>query len=288
MQPTPEQLQQLPLFANITQAHLAELLAAFESISAKTDEVLFEADEVPKRFLILVEGEVALSEDGQERYVLRPPAPVGELGAITGLPRNMTATAKAPSKLLSISVDGLMAFCESHGDVAFPVHHNLLRIVADKVGRDQQRVTEMRNNLIVTQKAMKRMREALLEAEDTPLTKQLFEEIDALIEQNKKGRYLVEPPRALKTSVRLDGGTLATVLAMSKERLHFAGGAETPKRGAHWSGVLVTADREIPLSGTVASSDDERVVIDLDLLIDDYAAQLDDQLTRLQMLDVVV
>jgi CRP-like cAMP-binding protein len=288
MQPTPEQLQQLPLFDNITEAHLAQLVAAFEPISAQAGEVLFESDEVPERFLILVDGEVTLSEDGQVRYVLRPLAPVGELGAITGLPRNMTATASVASQLLSISVKGLMDFCESHGDVAFPVHHNLLRIVADKVGRDQQRVTEMRNNLIVTQKAMKRMREALLEAEDTPLTKQLFEELDALIEQNKKGRYLVEPPRALKTRVRLDSGTETPVLAMSKERLHFAGGVDLPKRGVHWSGVLVSPDREIPLSGTVASSDAERVVVDLDLLIDDYAAQLDDQLTRMQMLDVVV
>ncbi len=285
---TPQQLKQLPLFANITEAHLSELVSAFEEISAKPGDVLFEAAQVPKRFLILVQGEVALQEDGEERFVLRPLAPVGELGAITGLTRNMTAVARTPSRLLSISVQGLMDFCESNGDVAFPVHHNLLRIAADKVGRDQQRVKEMRSNIISTQKAMKRMRDALLEAEDTPLTKQLFEELETLIAQNKKGRYLVEPTRAAAASVRLDDGTLAPVLAISKERLLFAGGTGGSKKGGHWSGVLVAPGRELPVSGTIDSSDSEQVAIALDLLIDDYAAQLDDYLTRLQMLDVVV
>ncbi|MEZ4220035.1 MAG: cyclic nucleotide-binding domain-containing protein [Polyangiaceae bacterium] len=284
----PAQLKQLPMFANITEAHIAELAAAFEEISAKPGEVLFEAGRIPTRFLILLDGAISLTQEGEERFVLRPLAPVGELGAITGLPRNMTATAAAPSKLLSITVQGLMDFCEAHGDVAFPVHHNLLHIVADKLGRDRRRIEEMRANLITTQKAMKRMREALLEADDTPLTKQLFEELDGLIEQNKRWHYLVEPPRALAASVRLDGGQVAPVLAMSKDRIDFAAAGEPPRKGVDWSAVLVTADREIPVSGSVRESSSERVVVALDLLIDDYMHQLEDYLTRVQMLDVVV
>ena len=147
----------------------------------KEGEVLFQAGSRPTGLLLLTSGEVALKEGDEIRFRLRPVAPIGELGALTGLVRNTTAVAVADSEILRIGTAELMQFFESHGDVAFPFYHNLLRVVADKVRRDIRRMDEMRANIIRTQKAMKRMRELVLESEDTVVSKPIFESLDELI-----------------------------------------------------------------------------------------------------------
>lgn len=288
MSVAPSALRKIPLFANITDEHLGQLVRACTLRKVPSGTVLFEAGSVSDHFLILTEGEISLREGAAESFRLKPIAPVGELGALAQLERRTTAVAATAAEVLEISVKDLMQFFEDHGDVAFPFHYNLLRVVADKIRRDARRTEEMRKNLMTTQKAMKRMRDALLEGEDTPLNKQLYEELEALIEQNKKGHYLVEPAEALPTSVRLDDGSIVPVRAMSKDWLHLPSDAGTPEHGAFWSGVLLLPEREIAVSGTVDGSDDGGMHIRLDMLIDDYNRAVEDHLTRLQMLDFVL
>ena len=86
-----------------------------------------------------------------------------------------------PSEVWQIGTAELRDFFEKHGDVAFPLYHNLLSIVADKVRRDTRRLDEMRANLIRTQKAMKRLLELVLSSEETPLSKQMAETLEDLI-----------------------------------------------------------------------------------------------------------
>lgn len=285
----PSDLRSIPLFANITDAHLEQLVGAFGKRTVSDGDTIFSSGDTGDKFRILVEGEVSLREDGEERFRLRAPAPIGELGALTGSARRLSAVAAGECQLLEQGADELVAFFEDHGDIAFPFHHNLLRVVSDKIRRDRRRLDQMRDNIITTQKAMKRMRDALLDSEDTPLHAQLYEELDSLIEQNKKGHYLVAPVDALPTRVRTDDGTLVRVLALSNEWLHVAPHTPTPpKVSDSWSGVLVMADDEIPVTGTVECVDEHEVVIFLDSVIDDYERKLEDHLTRLQMLDVVL
>ena len=288
MSVAPSALRKIPLFANITDEHLAQLISACKTRRIEPNEVLFRAGSVADRFQILTSGEISLREGEEERFRLKPIAPVGELGALVQLERKTTAVAATSGELLELPVKDLMQFFEDHGDVAFPFHYNLLRVVAEKIRRDVRRVEEMRKNLITTQKAMKRMRDALLEGDDTPLNKQLFDELETLIEQNKKGHYLVTPAEALQTSVRLDDGVIVTIKAMSKDWLHLPKTGAAPKDGADWSGVLLLPEREIAVSGTVVSSDDDGLHIRLDMLIDDYNRAVEDHLTRLQMLDFVL
>jgi CRP/FNR family transcriptional regulator, cyclic AMP receptor protein len=289
MQVSPSDLHAIPLFQNITAAHLTELMAAFERLTLGADHVLFEAGSAPTHFLLLVSGEVALREGAETRFRLSPLAPIGELGAVTGLHRSTTAVTTQPSEVLSIRVEALQVFFEKHGDVAFPFYHNLVNVVADKVRRDTRRVDAMRTNLIRTQKAMKRLVEQVLEAEETPLSKSICETLEDLIEHNRRAHYLVEPAHTLKASVRLDGGAVVPVLEMNDGILHLAKlTTPAPLKGAHWSGVLILPHGEVPVSGVIESSGDSGLHIKLDLLIADYAAVLQDYLTRLQMLDFVV
>lgn len=284
-----DSLSRIPLFSGVTPAHLAELVAAFRRRDVPEGETLFSAGAVPERFHLLIDGEIVLLGEGDaERFRLRPPAPVGELASLVGLPRTMGAVAGPGCVVLELEVSKLMQFFEAHGDIGYPVHHNLLRLVADKLRRDDRRIVEMRHNLVTTQKAMKRMREALLESDDTPLHASLYEELDSLIEQNRKGHYLVEPTRAMPASVRVDGGAQVDVVALSNEWLHLAPHGKPPKPGSEWNAVLVIGGDEMVVSGNVDRVADDRIVIDLDPLIDELAGKLEGHLTRLQMLDIVV
>jgi CRP-like cAMP-binding protein len=273
----------------MTDEHLTSLVGAFEHRVAEPGEIIFQEGSTADRFLLLTAGEVVISQNGEERFRLGPIVPVGELGGLTELRRSTTATASARSELLSISTEALLHFFEAHGQVAYPFYHSFLHIVADKLVRDRRLMEEMRLNIIQTQKAMKRMREALLEGEDSPLHRVLFEELDAQIEQNRKGHYLVDAVRVLPIKVRLDDGSLRDVARLSNEWLFIANGSQpAPEKGAEWSAVLVSPGEEIPISGTIEQADGEHFTVFLDTLIDDYAGALEKLLTRLQMLDVVL
>jgi CRP/FNR family cyclic AMP-dependent transcriptional regulator len=295
----PSDLHAIPLFHGITDDHLAELLGACERVPLAAGEVLFEAGSEPAHLLLLTQGEVVLHEPqtpGEPRFRLSPIAPIGELGAVTGLKRNTTAVATQPSEVLRVSVADLRQFFERRGDVAFPFYHNLLNIVADKVRRDARRVEEVRANLIRTQKGMKRLLVMVLESEETPLSRTVCETLEELIESNRRVHYLVEPTSTLTSWVRLDAGTTVPVLEISDSRMRIAAPPVpsgsvppgTPAAGTEWSGVLITPAGEVPVSGKVESADAAGALIKLDLFIEQYAAVLRDYLTRVQMLDFVV
>ena len=84
-------------------------------------------------------------------------------------------------------------------------------------------------------------------------------------------------------------GTSVTVLRLSAVWLVVT---QNPAResviGEQWTGVLQIENTEFPISGTVQDADAASVVIEMDLLIEDYADLLEDYLTRVQMLDVVI
>jgi CRP-like cAMP-binding protein len=286
MSTTPASLRSIPLFTGITDEHLLQLSSVFEHTKAAVGDVLFRAGDVPTHFLLLVDGEVTLTHEGEPRFQLLPVAPIGELGAITGLPRRTTATVSAPSEVWRVEVSRLLQFFEAHGDVAFPFYHNLLGIVADKVGRDERRLDDMRGNLVRTQKAMKQLRETVLEAAETAISTPTIEQLDELIEHNRRGHYRVAPKHALSTSVRLDDGRVIPVDEMSDGHLHLAADAGLAA-GQALACVLMLPGRELPISGKVEKNG-AGLTLALDLLIDDYAKALGEHLTRVQMLDFVV
>jgi CRP/FNR family cyclic AMP-dependent transcriptional regulator len=278
-------LKAIPLFANLPDAHLEQLVRAFERHRVAAGVELFRPGAVADRFLLLLEGEVEVRW-GDERIAVQPFAPVGELAALAGLHRATSALTTVDCELLGVPRARLLAFFEENGDIGFRFHQNLMHLLADKIERDRRRLDEMKSNLIETQKAMKRMRDALLDADDTPLHRTMFEELDAHIEHNRRGRYQVEVPRALPIRLRIDGER--EVLRISNERLLVALGPGAPlAAGAVVTAVLAAAGTEIPVSGTVLALHDEGVALALDPLIEEYAAELERLLARLQLLDVV-
>ena len=283
---TPSQLRDIPLFHNIDDAFLQRLIDVFQVEKLSKGAVLFEAGKAATRLLILVEGSVELRNDGEVLFTLHPIAPIGELGALTGLKRNTTAVVVEPSVVWSIERDKLMTFFERHPEVAFPFYRNLLQVVSDKIRRDEKRIAEMRRNIVRTQKAMKKVRDFVLDSEESVLSEPVFETLQDLIEHNRKSHYMVEPAHTLVASVRYDDGKVVPVLELSDGWAHLPPNGLA--KGDSWSAVLVLPTGEIPLSGTVDEVGDEGAMIKLDMLIDEYQEKLTDYLTRVHMLDFVV
>lgn len=282
------ELKALPLFQGIEEARLQELVAAFKPVKRERGTVLFRPGEVAKTFDLLESGEITI-EDGNVRFQLRPVAPVGELGALTGIARGTTATATTAVTLRSIPVGDLLAFFDRHTDLGFAFYKNLLGVVGDKVRRDRRRLDEMRGNLIGTQKSMKKLRELVLDAKETEISKPVFETLDSLIEKNRRANYRVSPTSAFPCHVRLDSGKNARVLELSQGYLKLEGTAgDLTSDKNYWSGVLVMPIGEILVSGIVFREDPGAVVVKLDTLVDEFKATFDDYTTRLQLLDFVV
>lgn len=282
-------LRALPLFQGISEARLSELVAAFRPVAKTAGTVLFTPGEIATTFDILAKGEVLLEEEGAVRFELREIAPLGELGALTGIPRSTKATATTDVELLAIPVGDLLGFFDRHGEVGFAFTKNLLGLVSDKLRRDRRLLGEMRHNIIRTQKAMKQMRDIVLESPETEMSKPIFETLDALIDNNRRANYRVAPPATFPAQVRLDDGRNVRVMEVSEGFIKLEGTAKALTGDTNeWTGVFCTPTGEVLVSGTVLREGEGGVVMKLDPMIDDYKKLLDDYVTRVQLLDYVV
>jgi CRP/FNR family transcriptional regulator, cyclic AMP receptor protein len=186
-----------------------------------------------------------------------------------------------------LSAEKLQAHFVNHQDRDVQFLVNLLGVVADKVHRDQRRMADMRQNLVRTQKELKRLRELVLEAVETPLSAAVHDTLDKLIAHNRRVNYRVEPPPVLPAHVRLDAFT-APVASISRTDVTVRTPAPRPSVDQWCSGVLELAGNDIPISGTVVRAGDDHITIAFDLLIDEFATVLEGYLTRAQLLDVLV
>lgn len=293
-----QDLRSLPLFQGIPEDRLGQLVDAFRVMKHPSGTVLFTAGETATKFEILTKGEVNIEETvangtpsaaAGTRLTLRNLAPLGELGALTGLPRSTTATATSDVEVLSVGIGDLLGFFDKNADVGLGFYKNLLGLVSDKIRRDRSRLDDMRTNLVRTQKAMKKMRETIEEADESSISKPLYDTLDQLINNNRRANYRVSPTTSYPAHVRLDDGKIVHVLELSEGYMKVEGKtADIGPDPKFWTGVLVVPTDEILLSGSVLRETDNGVVVKLDTPIDEFKAKLDDYTTRVQLLDFVV
>ncbi|NUP05725.1 MAG: cyclic nucleotide-binding domain-containing protein [Polyangiaceae bacterium] len=286
-------LRHLPLFRSLSDDQLKALLAALSPRKIARGQVLFSAGDIPSAFQILSQGEVELVEGSEPRIVLRPGAPIGELGALTGLPRNATATALTDVTVLEVKTDSLMKLFMKSSDLAFSFYKSLLEVVSEKVNRDKLRMDDMRRNIIRTQKAMKELRELVLSAEETTISQPLCDKLDDLIEHNRRSHYRVVPLESHPAFVRIEGngakpGSAGLPIVELSEGFLKIGPEPKLESGMEVVGVLKLPKGELPVSGRVERSGPDGVLVKLDTLIDQYAASMRGYIVELQMLDFVV
>ncbi|MCG8424757.1 MAG: cyclic nucleotide-binding domain-containing protein [Proteobacteria bacterium] len=280
-----DEISLIPLLCGFSGDELDRIIALCEP--AKTEDgMLFEAGSTAEAFYLLTRGSVSLFQDKHESHKLHPIVIIGELGALTGRKRTTRAVVGQNAEVWQIRVAALNDLFESDKELGLHFQNNLLEMLADKLHRDQVRLQDMRSNIIHTQKAMKRMRDFLLESKDTVVSNPIHEVIDGLIKRNRRVNYRVDPPAALASTLRMDDGTEALVQQIARTVMTVTGlkGGE----GDRISGVLYLGGPEIPISGRILRIDGAVAEIGLDLLFDEYADMLEGYLTRVQMLDFLV
>ncbi|MCA9676275.1 MAG: cyclic nucleotide-binding domain-containing protein [Kofleriaceae bacterium] len=287
--PSPDDLRTIPLFRGFADDERAEIAALFSRAEPRDGGELFAVDEPARGFFLLSAGEVTLDRPGDDVYRLRPPALIGELGGLAGLGRNCRAVASADAEVWLLESKTVQQFFAQNQELGVRFLVNLLEVVADKIHRDQRRLEDMRGNLVRTQKELKRLRELVLDSPETPVSAPVHDALDALIVHNRRVNYRVEPPPALASRLRVEGGH-APVLEWSRTHVSatWPEGAPVPAAGDWVSGVAELGGAEIPVSGKVIRAHDRRLTIELDLLIDEYVAILEGYLTRVQLLDILV
>ncbi|MDX2087520.1 MAG: cyclic nucleotide-binding domain-containing protein [Kofleriaceae bacterium] len=286
MGPSGNELRTIPLFQGFGDEELSKLSGLFTRVSIDASKPLFDVGEQATELYLLTSGEVVLDRPGDDLFKLHPPALIGELGALTGLPRSTRANVSPNAVVWALKAKRIQDFFASNQELGVRFLVNLLSVVADKVHRDQARMADMRQNIMRTQKALKQMRELVLETIETPISSPIHDTLETLITHNRRVNYRVEPPAALPVALRLPSGE-SKVLDISRTHIS-AVLPQPPAEGAWLTGVLVLPGSELPISGKVHRIAGNRVTIELDLLIDEYAAALEGYLTRAQLLDVLV
>ena len=286
MGPSAIELRTIPLFHGFAEDELIGLAALFQRIESGLGKILFDINEPAVDLYVLTEGEVVLDSPNDDVFRLRPPALIGELGALTGLPRSTRATITPGTTVWSLPAATLQTFLATRQELGLRFLVNLLGLVADKVHRDQRRMGDMRQRLIGTQKELKRLREVVLEAAETPLSAPVHDALEKMITTNRRVNYRVDPPDSLPVTLRLEGEPIP-VADISRTHVSVPAPAAPPALGSWTSGVLYLAGTEILVSGRVARIKEGKVTLELDLLIDEYAAILEGYLTRAQLLDIL-
>ncbi len=281
-------LSKLPLFSGFSDAEIQTFVEMSERRKVPQGEVLFEAGSQPQAVYLLVKGSVTVTNAEEEVLLATSPSFIGELSAMTGEDRNLSAAAAEDSEVLAASIDTLWTFLGKNPSFAIRFQRNLLELSARKIGRDRARLKQMKENIVNTQHAMKVMRDALLEGEDNPLHALLFEQLDALIEHNRRIHYLVQPSRLVSTEIRLDDGSVHRVMALSNEWVFFEEPPEGLELNAEFSAVLLLEGKELLISGTVDRVDENEAGIFLDELVSEYEELFNRHLTKAQLLDVVL
>jgi CRP-like cAMP-binding protein len=286
MGPSASELRTIPLFRGFSGEELGKVGQLFTRVNVDPARPLFDVHEPAASFYLLTKGEVVLDRPGDDVFRLRPPALIGELGALTGLARSTRATVEAGAELWELSAQKIQAFLGEYQELGVHFLVNLLGVVADKVQRDQRRMADMRTNLIATQKELKRLRELVLESPETPLSAPVHDTLDRVITHNRRVNYRVEPPPALAAEVRFDTG-VAPIADLSRTHVTVKLPGEPPAVGTWLSGIAHLASTEIPISGRVVRVNAHKMTLELDLMIDEYTAALEGYLTRAQLLDIL-
>ena len=280
------ELRHHPLFESLSDAQLSELMTLFEERSAGAGHVLFREGDKANEVLLLTAGEVELAEAGEPKLLVVPPAPIGELGALAGLPRHTTAVTKTAARWLAADTGRIVATFSQSKELALAFHRALLEVVAAKVRKDRARIADMRANLVRTQKRMKEVRDLVLQSPETPLSQGVCEALEDLIENNRRAHYRVSPTAALPATMRLaDRNVRVVELSAGYIKIEASAGLAANQET---TAVLVVPQGEMAISGRVSRVGTDGIVIRLDLLIEPYERALLGYITQLQLLDFVV
>ena len=137
-------ISRIPLFEGLSPEEQEELRAMMTQTTLRRGETLFNEGDSGDRLYILLSGKVKLghaSADGRENLlaVLGPGEIVGELTLFDPGPRSTTATAVAPTELLTLDHNHLMEIVEANPTLA----KHMLRALAQRLRRTNESLSDL-------------------------------------------------------------------------------------------------------------------------------------------------
>jgi CRP/FNR family transcriptional regulator/CRP/FNR family cyclic AMP-dependent transcriptional regulator len=140
----PHLLQSVPLFASLPGAELRTIAAHVVSRAYRRGEIIFFRGDPGETLYVVQEGRVKISLPGLEGTditlaVLGPGDFFGEMALLDGLPRSATATAIAPSRLLSLTREQFLAALHEDRHLAL----TLMRILGRRVRQANEMIEDI-------------------------------------------------------------------------------------------------------------------------------------------------
>ncbi|MGO1402357.1 MAG: Crp/Fnr family transcriptional regulator [Flaviflexus sp.] len=134
----------VPLFAGLSEEDQAKLTELMSEETLRRGESLFHEGDSGDNLFIIVDGKIKLghaSDDGRENLIaiLGPREIIGELSLFDLGKRSTSATAVAPTTLLSLSHEDLMGFIDTNPDMA----KHMLRQLAQRLRRTNELMADL-------------------------------------------------------------------------------------------------------------------------------------------------
>lgn len=97
-----ELLRSVPLFAHLSNRHLAELAKHSEELRVDPGRVLAREGETGRELFVIASGKALVTRQGQQLASLGPGEFIGEMALLDGKPRSATVVAEEPMVLLVV------------------------------------------------------------------------------------------------------------------------------------------------------------------------------------------
>lgn len=111
-------LRALDLFADFSDDHIKLLAFASEAVSLAAGAVLYEAGDLANGAYVLVSGQLESRGLAEDRFVVDPPALVGEIGLMLARPRPVTLVARRSCELLFVPREPFLKILRSEPALA--------------------------------------------------------------------------------------------------------------------------------------------------------------------------
>lgn len=124
-----ETFRHLEIFEHCTDDELAEIDSLADEVHVPAGRVLVRESEVGREFVVVVEGEVTVTRDGEELARIGPGGHFGELSLLTSIDRSATVTAAIDSTVQVIDRRGFQTLLQDSPALTL----NLLRSTAQRM-----------------------------------------------------------------------------------------------------------------------------------------------------------
>jgi CRP-like cAMP-binding protein len=144
---TPELLKQIPMFNDLHEAELAEIMGCFTEASIEAGETLYVEGDAATSACFLIDGELealkALPGGGAAQVgVIGPGSMIGEMALVAGGTRSATVRAMTQSKILTVSYYFFHAALDQMSAPAFKILRSVIYSLTTRLEGLQRRILE--------------------------------------------------------------------------------------------------------------------------------------------------